>query len=143
MYDIVHEPIFTEHEIKKIEDFYSKKDQTNVKYICTSSTEHEVLFGDIFYSETIHPIFGNRYFRLIVEPLSSKLLIGNADWIEDVNFNMISHDEKLYYSRGRHDYKPINDISFIDGGRSYTRCAQNDEIIHLIVKNGIFIEKEI
>lgn len=138
---IIHRPIFDKSQIKIIEDHYSKKNNTNVKYVCTSSSEHDILFGDIFYSQDIHPEFRNNYFRLFIN-MSGIMMIGSADWIESLNFDMIHSDSgELHYSRGRHDFNQINETTFIDGGRSYLRCSANSKIIKFTIKNGNFIRE--
>jgi len=134
---IHHDPVF---DTNKIEDFYSKKDGVSIKYVCTTSTDHDIAYGDVFYRSTPHPEFGNKYFRLIKDSLAGSLFIGNADWVENLTFSMISKNNELRYSRGRHDYVDLGDNLFIDGGRSYVRHNSISKPISLKIKNGQFIK---
>lgn len=89
--NIKHYPIFDRDVII---DHYSKKDGVPIKYVCTSALGSEEFAMDIFYRETPHPEFGNRYFGLYSKPdfsgdLSGKLMITNADAIEGQTFAMV------------------------------------------------------
>jgi hypothetical protein len=131
---IKHEPIF---DIKTVADFYSEKDGVPVKYVCTSAPNtHATYAADIFYRETPHPEFGNRYFGLYNNHMD-QIMITNADMIEDLEFAMIEDTVgDLHYSAHRHDYKVIGDKS-IDGGRSYVR-TNTDDLHFFKVKDGEF-----
>lgn len=139
--NIKHRPIFdTEKVIKHYED----KDGVPIRYICTSALNDGTLAADIFYRETPHPSFGNRYFGLYRNPHSeySDIMITNADCIEDLKFTMIEVDGELHYSQHRHDFHTIGSIS-IDGGRAYDRILFNGERPKrnsLKVKDGKFVQ---
>ena len=145
--DINHEPIL---DIEKVRELYSEKDGVPVKYVCTSATNAYGTFAcDVFYRETPHPDFGNRYFGLftrnIDETASPVIMITNADTIEDLSFDMVlsEQDNKYHYSKHRHDFKPIPGTGVnIDGGRSYLRLVgdANVNVVSMKVKNGEFIE---
>jgi hypothetical protein len=57
---IKHEPQFDTDKICKI---YSEKDGVPIKYVCTSALGDEAQAMDIFYRDTPHPKFGNKYFE--------------------------------------------------------------------------------
>jgi hypothetical protein len=142
---IHHEPRF---DTQKVCELYSKKDGVPVKYVCTSATNAYGTFAcDVFYRETPHPEFGNRYFALFQR--SEQILITNADMIEDLTFDMFYSklDEHWHYSQHRHDFRPVPGANInIDGGRSYVRVVGD---IHgdyqrkcMKVKDGEFVECE-
>ena len=142
---INHSPIFDEKAAVKL---YSKKDGVDVTYICTSAlNEHAAVAGDIFYRETPHPEYGNRYFALYQQPFDGKIMISNADNIETLKFNMFyskAHD-MWYYSQHRHDFRLVPGAGInIDGGRSYTKIIGDIRGDYqskiMIVKDGEFID---
>ena len=125
----------------KVEEFYTEKDGVPVKYVCTSGRGESNTAGDIFFRETPHPEFGNRYFYLANNGLHG-LLIGNADWIEDEMFDMIEGADGWEYSQHRHDYRVVGN-SAIDGGRAYLRLTFKDalpQVLKFRVKDGEFVE---
>lgn len=132
--NIHNRPIF---DTKKVEEHYTQKDGVPVKYVCTSApNEYATYAADIFYRETPHPEFGNRYFGLYNNHMG-QIMITNADMIEDLEFAMIKDNNgDLHYSAHRHDYKTIDD-KMIDGGRSYVRTNTND-LYYFKVKDGEF-----
>jgi hypothetical protein len=141
--NIYHEPIF---DIHKIEEFYSKKDGVDIKYICTSTQDlHGTHAADIFYRETPHPDFGNRYFALYNHrphfELPSELMINDCDQIETFEFGMIEGPRGWVYSQHRHDYRSIG-ICAIDGGRSYVKRSGDMNVPFKMMKivNGKFEE---
>ena len=148
--NVYHEPMF---DIDKVCKLYSEKDGVPVKYVCTSATnEYADFAADVFYRETPHPEFGNRYFALFFRSTGPKeeqrqLLITNADKIEDLTFDMIYSklDKQWHYSQHRHDFRPVpgEDLA-IDGGRSYTKLSGNlgAELKSMKVKDGEFVEYE-
>ena len=149
---IHHEPIF---DTEKVCKHYSEKDGVPVKYVCTSATNEYGTFAcDVFYRETPHPEFGNRYFALFSRSTGPKeeqrqLLITNADKIEDLTFHMIYSklDEHWHYSQHRHDFRPVPGANLnIDGGRSYVRIVGDIhghyERKRMKVKDGEFVECE-
>lgn len=127
--------------IQLAEKLYSEKDGVTVKYVCTSAiNSYAGIAADIFYRETPHPKFGNRYFGLLYD-IEDRLLITNADKIEDLEFNMVDVDGELHYSQHRHDYRVVGDVA-IDGGRSYLRRSGNlsRPVKQLKVKDGVFVD---
>ena len=133
---IKHAPILS---TEKIVEHYSKKDGVPVKYVCTSAvSKHADFAADVFYRETPHPDFGNRYFALYQNPYAynAQVMITNADCIEDFDFGMITdRDGEMWYSSLRHDCLFI-DNSMIDGGRSYIRSTGEVKVFK--IKDGIF-----
>ena len=135
---IKHEPHF---DTEKIIEHYTKKDGVPITYVCTSALGDEAQAMDIFYRETPHPEFGNRYFGLYLDAISGNLMITNADRIESVEFGLVEDDTgDLQYSAHRHDYKRFENGNMIDGGRAYIRCAAN-EVKHYVIRNGEMVEK--
>lgn len=136
--NIKHAPIFP---TERVIDHYSEKDGVDIKYVCTSAVQPEANFAaDIFYRETPHPEFGNRYFALYRNPYSdnAEVMITNADKIEELDFAMIKDkDGEYWYSSHRHDCLFI-DGSMIDGGRAYVRHI--GEVTNFRVKDGEFVE---
>ena len=117
-FDINHEPRL---EIEKIIQHYTEKDGVEVKYVCTTDLRNSDVPWDIFFRETPHPDFGNRYFGLANVP-NRGLLITDADLVEELEFGMIMADGKYHYSQSHHDCKFIGD-QMIDGGRKYIRSS--------------------
>lgn len=142
--NIHHRPIL---DVKKAAQLYSEKDGVDVKYVCTSALGSEATAMDIFYRETPHPDFGNRYFGLFWQNLyddkERMLLITNADTIEDAEFGMKEYNGEWHYSQHRHDFYTIGDVS-LDGGRAYFRCVGNvnSPTKFFQVEDGEFVEKE-
>jgi hypothetical protein len=141
--NIQHEPLF---DTAKIEQIYTDKDGVEVKYVCTTAVQQHAAFAaDVFYRETPHPEFGNRYFGLYYSTdtrLIQKrhMMITNADTIESFDFGMIEDaDGKYYYSQHRHDYKVIGD-KMIDGGRSYIRSGGRVDVFK--IQDGKFVQHE-
>jgi hypothetical protein len=127
---IKHYPIT---DIKLVEDFYSKKDGVPVKHVCTTEFADNIV-ADVFYRETPHPKFGNKYFAVLFR--DDKPYIANADRVEDLTFGMVENDnENLEYSRSRHDYKQFKNGNMIDGGRGYIRSSGNVKVF--VVRDGV------
>jgi hypothetical protein len=132
--NIKHDTIFN---TAKVEQLYTEKDGVDVRYVCTSALGSEARAMDIFYRETPHPEFGNRYFGLFMND-ENRMLITNADRIEGAEFAMIKDSEgNLHYSAHRHDYKEVGD-NMIDGGRAYIRSSGDVELYK--VRDGKFVE---
>lgn len=130
---IKHNPIF---DTAKLEQLYTDKDGVDVRYVCTSALGGEAQAMDIFYRETPHPEFGNRYFGIFKDS-SGRLMITAADRIEDVEFGMIQDESgDLHYSAHRHDCKQIGN-KMIDGGRAYIRAS--GDFVTYKVRNGKFV----
>lgn len=93
---------------------------------------------DIFYRDTPHPEFGNRYFGMFIDQ-QDRVMITNADRIEGAEFAMIKDSEgNLHYSAHRHDYKEV-DGKMIDGGRAYIRSSGAVELYK--VRDGEFVDE--
>lgn len=120
--NINHRPIF---DTEKVCELYSKKDGVPVTYVCTTALGDGAHAMDVFYRETPHPEFGNRYFGLYWTTTWSgaeQMMITNADQVEDLKFEMIDAGGAWQYSRHRHDYFTVGGVS-IDGGRAYLRLV--------------------
>lgn len=113
---IHHNSVF---DTNAIEEIYTEKDGVPVKYVCSTAKGYEGYSWDIFYRETPHPAFTNKYFGLFTQKLTGPC-ITNADWVEYLMFDMIECNGIYYYSRHRHDFVQTN-CGAIDGGRAYTR----------------------
>jgi len=133
-------------DAQKVAQHYSEKDGVTVKYICTSAiSKSGASSADIFFRETPHPEFGNRYFGLYANQ-EGNLMITNADNIENLQFEMIEVDGVMHYSQHRHDFRGIGHGIAIDGGREYYRSAFSDRDYYiscprmtLKVKDGEFV----
>jgi hypothetical protein len=68
-------------------------------------------------------------------PVTKDIFITNADEIESLEFGMIEHEGKYYYSQSHHDYKSIGG-KMIDGGRAYIKSSGGAVTMH--IKNGKF-----
>ena len=139
--NINHLPIL---DIKRVCELYSKKDGVPVKYVCTSAADDGTVAMDIFYRETPHPDFGNRYFGPYQNPAFSSdgtIMITNADRIEGLEFGMIEGTVGWEYSQHRHDYRVVGDCA-VDGGRAYFKRAGNlaAPVKYMTVKDGEFVE---
>ena len=133
---IKHEPQF---DTDKICEHYTEKDGVYITYVCTSALGHEAQAMDIFYRDTPHPEFGNRYFGLY-HHLSGNLMITNADKIEQAEFGLVEDDDgNLQYSAHRHDYKQFENGHMIDGGRAYIKSSMCP--VHMyVVRDGEMVE---
>ena len=119
-------------DYRKVEVIYSEKDGVDVKYVCTTDLNGGINPADIFYRETPHPQYGNRYFGIY--SIDHIPYIFNADKIEDLEFGMIMCVGEWVYSSHRHDYIAC-DGRVIDGGRAYTR---GNGYTMFVVKDGEF-----
>jgi hypothetical protein len=127
--NIKHYPITN---ITQAEQLYSEKDRVPITYVCTTELSNGYI-GDIFYRDTPHPKFGNKYFALFFR--DDKLYIANADQVEDLTFGVVENDEgNLEYSQYRHDYKSFKNGNMIDGGRDYIRSSGKVKVF--VVRNG-------
>jgi len=127
---IKHHPILP---IERVIALYEEKDGVPIKYVCTSALhKEEAVARDIFFRETPHPEFGNRYFALFHDPYTRLtkdplLLICSADQCEDLSFDMIEGTDGWEYSQHRHDFRDVPGTGLaIDGGRSYCRLVGNN-----------------
>lgn len=115
-----------------IEKHYSEKDGVPIKYVCSTDLKASDVPMDIFYRETPHPEFGNRYFGLYVSPTNSDLMITDADYVEKLEFGMVEDkDGDLWYSQCHHDCIFI-DGNMIDGGRQYIRSQGDVQLFKVI-----------
>lgn len=145
--NIKHNPILN---VEKISAIYSEKDGVPVKYVCTSAPNRSATYAaDIFYRDTPHPDFGNRYFALYQNLYSdnAEIMITNADPIEGLTFEMIEVNGEFHYSQHRHDFRSVGNGIAIDGGRDYYRAAFSDRDAYvscarkqLKVKDGEFVD---
>ena len=132
--NINHKPHF---DTAYIEEHYSKKDGVTIKYVCTTTLDNGTGASDIFYRDTPHPDFGNKYFGII--KYNEKLYIHNADKVEGLTFVMLDTPEGMCYSSHRHDYVVAGGWA-IDGGRAYTRLiGSSPKTVTLKVKDGGFV----
>lgn len=140
--DIRHPTIFDKD---KVIEHYTKKDGVEIKYVCTTDLQRSDVPMDVFYRETPHPVFGNRYFSLFYKPSitgssSPTIMIGNADIVESFEFGMIKDSsDQWYYSSSHHDCIFIED-KMIDGGREYIRSSGLDGVFKIV--NGEFVNAE-
>jgi hypothetical protein len=126
---IKHFPITNTDKVCKL---YAEKDGVPIKHVCT--TEFNNAIADVFYRDTPHPEFGNRYFAILFR--DDKMYIANADQVEDFSFGMVENDEgHLEYSVHRHDYKSFKNGNMIDGGRDYIRSSGKVKVF--VVRHGI------
>jgi len=143
--NIKHSPMLDPKRVCKL---YSEKDGVDVKYVCTSAIQEDAAFAaDVFYRETPHPQFGNRYFALYLNPYSlyrspysdiADIMITNADKIEDLAFGMVEGPEGWEYSQHRHDYRQVGNGA-VDGGRSYFRRS-SVAAKYMKIVDGEFVE---
>ena len=140
--DVKHHPIL---DTNRVCELYSKKDGVPISYVCTSALNGGTHAVDVFYRETPHPDFGNRYFGLYRNPSFSSdnmIMITNADCIEELEFGMVEGTDGWEYSQHRHDYRMVGECA-IDGGRAYIRRVGDLSVPvkYFVVKDGEFEEK--
>lgn len=132
---IKHEPIFDTDAVIKL---YSEKDGVPIKYVCSTALNEGNQKVDVFYRETPHPQFGNKYFGLFSNDAGS-VFITNADKIEELEFGLVEGDDNmLHYSAYRHDYKSFSNGNMVDGGRAYVKSSGNVKMYK--VKDGEMVE---
>lgn len=132
---IKHNSIF---EAEKIAETYTKRDGVPVKYVCTSDVKTSDMPMDIFYRDTPHPEFGNKYFGIYTHPMSGEVYITEADMIDGQEFGMVENDSgELEYSESHHMYKSFKNGNMIDGGRQYVRGSGDIKVFRVV--NGEFI----
>ena len=135
---INHDPLF---DREKIIEHYTKQDGVPVTYVCTSDLRASDCPVDVYYRDTPHPKFGNRYFGLYYDTIRDHMMICNADIVEELEFGMINDGNVWHYSQSHHDYKSFPNGAMIDGGRVYMRSSQG--AVPMYVKNGKFYKKHI
>lgn len=132
---IKHDPIFP---TEKVVEYYSNKDGVPVQYVCTTDISQSDCPADVFYRETPHPEFGNRYFGLYTDR-EGRVMITNADRVEEFEFGMVENDlGELEYSQSHHDYKVFENGNMIDGGRQYIRSSLGCDVYR--IKDGEFVK---
>jgi len=140
---IKHSPIL---DTKRVCELYSEKDGVPVSYVCTSAIESEAQAMDIFYRETPHPEFGNRYFGIYrafgLAEVDPQIFICNADKIEEAEFGMVEGPNGWEYSQHRHDYRQVGNCA-VDGGRAYFRRVGdlNAPAKYMKIVDGKFVEE--
>jgi hypothetical protein len=133
---INHRPSYP--DTASVAEHYSKKDGAEVTYVGTTELKGNNTACDVYYRDTPHPEFGNKYFALYHVMGHGPHIVG-ADSIEDEVFAMVDNNGTWEYSRFRHDYYTFGD-SFVDGGRAYFRG--NSSCVDFVVRNGKFVKKE-
>jgi len=136
--NIAHRPVLLANSICK---HYSKKDGVPITYVCTTEQSRGKPLVDIFYRETPHPEFGNRYFGIY--HVGETAYICNADWVEDLDFCMIDYNGQWHYSQWVHDFNKVGPYA-IDGGREYSRVLGGPDGMpkscYMWVRDGEFYE---
>jgi hypothetical protein len=133
--NINHDPLFNR---EKIIEHYTKQDGVPVTYVCTSDLTASDVPVDIYYRDTPHPEFGNKYFGLYYDTVRDHMMICNADIVETLDFGMVNDGSVWHYSQSHHDYKSFPNGQMIDGGRLY--CRSSPEVEFYVVRNGKFIK---
>ncbi len=119
---------------------YSAKDGEPINYVCTTDFKKSDAPVDVFYRETPHPEFGNRYFGIALNYENGDYTIFNADEIEGFTFGLVEDDDgDLQYSQYRHDYKSFDNGNMIDGGRDYIRHGGSVTIY--TIRNGQMVKE--
>lgn len=135
MNKIKHNPKF---DVDKVTAHYSEKDGVPVQYVCTTDLKASDVPVDVYYRETPHPEFGNKYFGLYYDNFRGHMMITNADVVEELEFGMVVGDDQLlHYSESHHDYKVFNNGNMIDGGRAYVR--HNGSAVVFKISEGEFV----
>ena len=133
---IKHAPIL---DIDRVVEHYSQKDGVPIKYVLTTEVKLNNTPCDIFFRDTPHPEFGNRYFGLRRDIVHGDIYIFGADSIEGAQVAMVEDSKgDLYYSAYRHDYKTLDNGNIIDGGRAYVKS--NTGYRTFTVTNGELVE---
>ena len=127
----------------KVIEHYSQKDNVPINYVCTTDYNVSDRPADIFYRNTPHPTFGNRYFGIAVNYEDGSYTIFNADEIESFTFGLVEDDDgNLQYSQSHHEYKSFDNGNMIDGGRRYIRSSRNNVSIY-VVRDGKMVERHL
>jgi len=117
----------------KVIEHYSAKDSVPISYVCTTDFKRSDRPVDIFYRDSPHPTFGNRYFGIGINHEDGSYVIFNADEVEKFSFGMAEDDEgNLQYSQSHHDYKSFDNGNMIDGGREYIRSSYTGVDIYVV-----------
>ncbi len=99
---IVHSPV---GDVKALEKFYSEKDGVPCTYVLTTCNPQDKSrrmydMYDIFYRETPHPVFGNKYFGI-----SSSGYICNGDFVAGMPVSLIEANKKYFYGQAARTLK--------------------------------------
>lgn len=105
-----------------IAEHYTKKDGVPVKYVLTTEIKCGNTPYDIFYRDTPHPDYGNRYFGIMYNRTVESWFITDADSLEGEQVDCIELHGLYHYSRYRHDFVQVGPYH-IDGGRCYTKVG--------------------
>ena len=138
--EIKHYPLLNTQEVERI---YTERDGVRVKYVCTTDLRASDVPVDVFYRETPHPEFGNRYFGLYHDHYRDRVMITDADLVETFEFGMVENDSGLLeYSQSHHDYKTFDNGNMIDGGRQYIRSGSNSTTV-MRIRDGEFLPADV
>jgi hypothetical protein len=136
---IKHHSLFNAEQVCQT---YSEKDNVEVKYVCTTDLIASDVPVDVFFRDTPHPQFGNRYFGLYYDTRRDATMICNADMVETFEFGVVENDNgELEYSQSHHDYKMFENGNMIDGGRVYIRGSRVTDVYK--IKDGEFINTDV
>jgi len=136
--NIKHYPLFDTDAVIK---HYSEKDGVDISYVCTTDLVASDVPVDVYYRNTPHPEFGNRYFGLYYDSYRDATMITNADIVETFEFGLVENDnQELEYSQFHHDYKRFENGNMIDGGRVYIRSTNSADVYR--VKDGNMVRDE-
>lgn len=139
MNKIKHNPEF---DVNTVTAHYSAKDGVTVQYVCTTDLRASDVPVDVYYRETPHPTFGNRYFGLYHDHFRGHTMITNADMVEEMEFGMVEGDDGLlHYSESHHTYKMFENGNMIDGGRQYIRTSTGCDVYK--VSEGKLVKKQL
>lgn len=136
--NIKHAPI---SNVEKVIEHFTQKDGVPITYVCSTDLKNSDVPIDVFFRETPHPQFGNRYFGIFVHPIENTTMICNADMVEELSFGLVENDEGLLeYSRSHHDFKMFKNGNMIDGGREYVRSNKVCDLY--VVRDGKMVRDE-
>jgi hypothetical protein len=136
--NIKHNPV---SKVEKVIEYLSQKDGVPITYVCTTDLKNSDVPVDIFFRETPHPQFGNRYIGIFVHPNDKTTMICDADMVEELSFGLVENDSgELEYSQSHHDFKSFENGNMIDGGRAYIRCNKGCDLY--VVRNGEMLKNE-
>jgi len=133
MFNVVKiNPLFTDEQIEKIEDYYKAKFVCETCLKSSSDGWMNTNFA-VFYQETPPEIAKSNYFALYYNREGNLMITDASSALEPFEGLLINENEILY-SRYRHDYKTYGDY-MVDGGRDYMRCTPSASA--RVVKLGI------
>jgi hypothetical protein len=135
--NIKHIPI---SNVEKVIEHFTQKDGVPITYVCSTDLKNGDVPIDVFFRETPHPQFGNRYFGIFVHPTTKTTMICNADMVEKLSFGLVENDDGLLeYSRSHHDFKMFKNGNMIDGGREYIRSNKVCDVY--VVRDGKMVKE--